>query len=50
MVGRTVRGLGMAFEFSSMTPHDRELLHRLLMRITKPEALTPSRGDPILQC
>ena len=34
---RRLPGVGIAFEFSHMTPHDRELLRRLLLRFS----LTP---------
>lgn len=30
---RRIPGVGIGFEFSHMTPHDRELLRRLLMRL-----------------
>ena len=30
---RRLPGIGVAFEFSHMTPHDRELLRRLLLRL-----------------
>jgi hypothetical protein len=36
---RRLPGIGVAFEFSHMTPHDRELLRRLLLRL----ASTPER-------
>ena len=32
---RRIPGLGIAFEFSHMTPRDRELLRRLLMRLAR---------------
>lgn len=39
-IGVTVRrilpGVGVAMEFSNMTPHGRELLHRLLLFLAKP--------------
>jgi hypothetical protein len=33
---RRLPAVGMAFEFSHMVPHDRELLRRLLLRISNP--------------
>ena len=33
---RRLPGVGIAFEFSHMAPHDRELLRRLLLRISNP--------------
>ena len=30
---RRLPGVGVAFEFSHMTPHDRELLRRLILRL-----------------
>lgn len=30
---RRLPGVGVAFEFSHMTPHDRELLRRLMLRL-----------------
>jgi hypothetical protein len=30
---RRLPGVGVAFEFSHMTPHDRELLRRLILRV-----------------
>lgn len=38
VVRRRLRGIGVAFEFSRMGPHDRELLQRLLMRLSKPSS------------
>lgn len=35
VVRRLVSNVGIAFEFTNMNPHDRELLHRLLMRLGK---------------
>ncbi len=35
---RRLPGLGIAFEFSHMAPHDRELLRRLLLRLSTPVA------------
>lgn len=35
---RRLPGVGIAFEFSHMAPHDRELLRRLLLRLS----LTPT--------
>jgi hypothetical protein len=32
---RRLPGVGIAFEFSHMSPHDRELLRRLLQRLTR---------------
>jgi hypothetical protein len=32
---RRIPGVGIGFEFSHMTPHDRELLHRLLLRLAR---------------
>jgi len=34
-VKNQVPGIGLAFDFLSMGPHDRELLHRLLLRLEK---------------
>jgi len=31
---RHIPGVGIAFEFSHMTAHDRELLRRLLLRLS----------------
>ncbi len=36
VVCRVVDGIGVAFEFKNMGPHDRELLRRLLLRLSKP--------------
>ena len=33
---RRISGVGIAFEFSHMAPHDRELLRRLMLRLTHP--------------
>lgn len=33
---RRIPGVGIAFEFSHMAPHDRELLRRLLLRLSHP--------------
>ena len=33
VAARRLPGVGVAFEFSHMTPHDRELLRRLLLRL-----------------
>ncbi len=35
---RHVPGIGIGFEFTQMRPHDRELLHRLLMWLGRPPA------------
>ncbi|MBZ5514310.1 MAG: PilZ domain-containing protein [Acidobacteriia bacterium] len=35
---RRLPGIGVAFEFSHMSPHDRELLRRLLMRLASTPA------------
>ena len=35
VVRRNVPGVGVAFQFTRMTPHNRDLLHRLLLRIGK---------------
>ena len=35
-VRRILPGVGVALEFSQMTPHGRELLHRLLTYLAKP--------------
>lgn len=32
---RRVPGVGVAFEFTHMSPHDRELLRRLLLRLAR---------------
>jgi hypothetical protein len=34
-VRRNVPGVGVAFQFIHMTPHNRDLLHRLLLRLDK---------------
>ncbi len=35
VVRRVVPGVGVAFEFSTMGPRDREMLQRLLMRLSR---------------
>jgi hypothetical protein len=35
LVKRHVPDVGIAFHFTQMTPHDRQLLHRLLLRVGK---------------
>lgn len=35
VVKRYASGVGIALQFTQMSPHDRELLHRLLLRVGK---------------
>ena len=35
VVRRQVPNVGLAFEFAQVSPHDRELLHRLLRRLDR---------------
>jgi hypothetical protein len=39
VAARRLPGVGVAFEFSHMTPRDRELLQRLLLRISTPAGM-----------
>ena len=43
IVRRWVEGVGVAFEFSNMTPRDRELLHRVIVLLSG--NLAPSAAD-----
>jgi hypothetical protein len=36
VVRRQLPSIGLAFEFTQMGQHDRELLHRLIMRLQMP--------------